>query len=352
LTTTNYVLKANGTTLGNSLIFDNGTNVGIGTTSPVAKLNIYGTSGNPSITADTNNLFSITGSLGPQLNIGGYNGASYGMWLQVKDAGNGGTLYPILLQPLGGNVGIGTSSPNLTNTNRTVLDINGTSTSLLGLSVAGAYKSYLFQNGNDLFINNTIGLMALNVETANYMSFATANTERMRITSTGQLQIKELGGTHATDGLSIINNASQVWNLVNGGDSNLYLGFQGTSKGVFAYTTGTYTPLSDINKKKDFEVSTIGLNQVLQLKPTLYRMKDEDETSDKHLGFIAQEVKEFIPQAYNESVNGEDTFIGLSEMPIIAALVKAIQEMNTKSEEQQALITSLQAQINAIVATK
>jgi hypothetical protein len=86
-------------------------NVGIGTTSPIAKLNVFGTSGNPSTTADTYNLFSVTGNLGPQLNIGGYNGASYGMWMQVKDAGNGGTLYPILLQPLGGNVGIGLTSP-------------------------------------------------------------------------------------------------------------------------------------------------------------------------------------------------------------------------------------------------
>ena len=32
LTTTNYVIKATGTALGNSLIWDNGTNVGIGNT--------------------------------------------------------------------------------------------------------------------------------------------------------------------------------------------------------------------------------------------------------------------------------------------------------------------------------
>ena len=54
-------------------------------------------------------------------------------------------------------------------------------------------------------------------------------------------------------------------------------------------------------------------------------MKSEDNT-EKHLGFIAQEVKEFIPQAY---VENED-FIGLSDRPIIAALVKAIQELNNK----------------------
>ena len=93
--------------------------VGIGTISPAARLNVFGTSGNPSMTADTNNLFSITGNLGPQLNIGGYNGASYGMWLQVKNADNSNINYPILLQPLGGAVGIGTLSPT------EVLDISG-----------------------------------------------------------------------------------------------------------------------------------------------------------------------------------------------------------------------------------
>ena len=119
-------------------------------------------------------------------------------------------------------------------------------------------------------------------------------------------------------------------NFVNGGDSNLYLGFQGNSKGVFAYTTGVYTALSDINKKKDFEESTIGLSAILGLKPTLYRMKEEDESAEKQLGFIAQEVKEFIPQAYIEKIDGERTFIGLQDRPIISALVKAIQELSAK----------------------
>ena len=92
-----------------------------------------------------------------------------------------------------------------------------------------------------------------------------------------------------------------------------------------AQATGIYTPTSDINRKKDFELSEIGLNAILGLKPTLFRMKEENDTN-KHLGFIAQQVKEFIPQAYVE----EKDFIGLSDRPIIAALVKAIQELNDK----------------------
>ncbi len=45
LTTQNYILKATGTTIGNSLIFDNGTNVGINTTSPSTQLHIVGVAG-------------------------------------------------------------------------------------------------------------------------------------------------------------------------------------------------------------------------------------------------------------------------------------------------------------------
>ena len=103
-------------------------------------------------------------------------------------------------------------------------------------------------------------------------------------------------------------------------------------------TTGVYTPLSDSSKKKDFELSNIGLNEVLGLKPTLYRMKSEDKTSDKHLGFIAQEVKEFIPQAYVESGEGEDKFIGLDYQAITSALVKAVQELSAQIKELQSQI--------------
>jgi hypothetical protein len=154
----------------------------------------------------------------------------------------------------------------------------------------------------------------------------------MRITSGGQVQIKQSANSH-NEGLSLINTGNQVWNLVNGGDANFYFGYQGVSKANISPTSGVYTPLSDVNKKKDFEQSTIGLSAILGLKPTLYRMIDEEESVDKHLGFIAQEVKEFIPQAYVETINNENTFIGLDYQAITSALVKAMQEQNQIIQE-------------------
>jgi len=102
---------------------------------------------------------------------------------------------------------------------------------------------------------------------------------------------------------------------------------------VINSNTGVYTATSDINKKKDFEDSEICLKEVMKLKPKLFRMKTENGNSDKHLGFIAQEVKKVIPQAYLEE-NGEndEKFIGLQDRPIIAALTKAIQELKAEIE--------------------
>jgi hypothetical protein len=189
-------------------------------------------------------------------------------------------------------------------------------------------------------------------------------SERMRITSGGRVLINTTSSTSAglSTGLFQVNSevmsvgavAGIFWENRSGGvtvNSNWY-GWYTTGGTIFLYngaanaasinpSTGAYVPLSDINKKKDFESSTIGLKAILGLKPTLYRMKTDDESASKELGFIAQEVKEFIPQAYVENGENDERFIGLNYNAIVAALVKSIQE-------QQALITSLQSQINEL----
>ena len=235
-----------------------------------------------------------------------------------------------------GNVGIGTSSPGAklavqgnSGTDGFGFFMGGAGSTLGGIKVGNDGSTY----GSLYFDNATNDVLLLQQYSSGSLRFGTNSAERMRITSGGQVQVKQAGNTHS-DGFSLINTAGNAWNFVTGGDNQLYFGLAGTSRGNFA-TNGVYTATSDINKKKDFEVSTIGLNAVLGLKPTLYRMKDEDEALEKHLGFIAQEVKEFIPQAYSESKNGDELFIGLTEMPIIAALVKSVQEQNQTIQNLQ-----------------
>jgi hypothetical protein len=247
-----------------------------------------------------------------------------------------------------GNVGIGTSSPTAK------LDVNGE------IRMTG---STLFRGMSSNTLQLCGGTSSSNVlidGSVEVISMTTNGAERMRITSGGKGLFGTSTPSAGSNGFGTtsfhVNNevvsmgslAGFFWENRSGGvttNSNWY-GWYTTSGTIYLYngagniasingSNGTYTALSDINKKKDFEKSTIGLNAILNLKPTLYRMKSEDETTEKHLGFIAQEVKDYIPQAYVETIaEGKDggVHIGLNYQAITTTLVKAIQELKAEND--------------------
>jgi hypothetical protein len=98
-------------------------NVGIGTTNPVAKLNIQGTSeGAPPTSGGdgtSNGIFRLRDNFNVALDIGTLGASPWTTWLQVADTTTMSTGYPLSLNPNGGNVGIRTNNPNYT------LDVNG-----------------------------------------------------------------------------------------------------------------------------------------------------------------------------------------------------------------------------------
>ena len=344
-----FATNRTGTSGGTELVrFKDNGNVGIGTTSPDQKLTIQAQGGNGLIS-----FKSSAGSTTSFIGVPNANGDVISTSTTTdlcfrNETGNmlfqtfGGERMRITS---GGNVGIGTTAPSgRLNTLALAATENMTlgSATQMGLSITaangGAYGIH-FGVGNSG--NSWIQTGRTDGNTSSYNMSLQASGGNVLIGTT----------TDNTDKLQVLGNITSL-------GSNASLGFQnrsGTSNTFVWYatsgtayfynsavgniasinpTTGVYTALSDINKKKDFEISKIGLNEILQLRPTLYRMKDEVNTN-KHLGFIAQEVKDIIPQAYTE--NGD--FIGLDYQAITSALVKAIQE-------QQAQIKELQSQIN------
>ena len=86
-------------------------NVGIGTTTPAAKLTINGAPANPSMPGNTSTgVFRIGVSNLEGIDFGKVSSPPYAAWVQAGF--NNTTADPLCLQPLGGNVGIGTLSPN------------------------------------------------------------------------------------------------------------------------------------------------------------------------------------------------------------------------------------------------
>ena len=100
---------------GNS--YFNGGNVGIGTASPNATLKVQGPVDTATISTSSTPAARINNG-GAISNWIGANGYNYGYIQSIQDDGTN-NLKPLALQPLGGNVGIGTTNPGYT------LDVSG-----------------------------------------------------------------------------------------------------------------------------------------------------------------------------------------------------------------------------------
>lgn len=182
--TTNYLPKATGaTTLGNSLIYDNGTNVGIGTTSPSKSLHVIGSS--------LNSLSGQSIEINPFWDSGyGAIGTTSNHHLALVT--NSSEKIRITS---GGNVGIGTSNPTsqvdilsnkalFSGTSLRVLIDSNTNQGFFGVDGTGtggtSDKIYFGGRGdsNEGFIGSFSNL-----------NFQTAYSNRMIITSGGNVGI-------------------------------------------------------------------------------------------------------------------------------------------------------------------
>jgi hypothetical protein len=121
-------------------------NVGIGTTNgPTAALTVQGTATDPSLTSNTA-VANIKSSSTVELTFGGQVASPYSFWMQTKGSPNDGYSYPLVFNPLGGNVSIGTTTPA-----GTFHSHSGTDRNFRVLSDSGNYGTtgILVQSSND-----------------------------------------------------------------------------------------------------------------------------------------------------------------------------------------------------------
>lgn len=148
--TTNYITKWDGTfSVTDSLLYDNGTNVGIGTTSPVSKLTVV----------SSGNLYATTiHSTHHGLLISTDDNSSTRRLLSLKNLAGGipGGGTEVFVVTAGGNVAIGTTAPTAklhvqgTALVTSTLNVSGATTLASTLDVTGAITT-----GGNLSVNGT-----------------------------------------------------------------------------------------------------------------------------------------------------------------------------------------------------
>jgi hypothetical protein len=364
--TTNYVAKFTSSTgIGNSQIFDNGTNVGIGTSSGSEKLNIFG-AGSQYI-----NIKNTTTSADM------YVGMSSG--LAAAYIGTGGT-DPVVFVTVNterlritsaGLVAIGTASP----------------ASGRKLTVAGSVQITTGDNSGASFniVPGATGQAGADLNLSYYtgtdfgpLTFTLAGSERMRITSAGNVGIGtssvtastnyrmlkivgtnggefSLGTTSADTGyiyasagdfvistltaIPLTFQTNQVNRMIIFANGNTAIGTV-TDNGYKLYVSGTIyatgniTANSDLTLKKNLTIIDNPTDKLMQLNGYAYQWKSNDE---HQYGVIAQEVEKILPYAVS---TGNDGIKGVSYNQIIPVLIEAVKEQKTKIENLEILLAS------------
>jgi hypothetical protein len=263
-------------------------------------------------------------------------GAGTHAWFTAPSgtAGNTITFTQAMTLDASGRLGIGTTSPD----QKLVVDGGASST----------YMKVVGQSSDGYFGQDSAGLAVY--QAANKaLYFATNNTERARIDTSGNLLI---GTTSHTSGgiqkLIAINDASTcgitfnrsgavtayiyTYNLVGfrvetTGSYNEIQMVSGGSGGVYMTTGATsWTAISDERSKDIIEPITGAAEKVSSLRAVIGKYKsDADGTRRSFL--IAQDVDKVLPEAVNKSKNEE---WGLSYTDTIPLLVAAIKELKAE----------------------
>ena len=118
--------------------------------------------------------------------------------------------------------------------------------------------------------------------------------------------------------------------------------------GAHVTTGGTWTNASDVKLKNNINyIYPYGLSEIMNLKPVVFDYINGEKNT---LGFIAQDVYEFIPESISSTLDkyGNET-MGLKMVSITATLTKAIQEQQAIIESQATEIEQLKSQIQLIL---
>lgn len=311
-------------------------NVGIGTTAPSHKLSVSnpanGVVASFTNTADADlsiNLTSGVTLLTPSTGILAF-GTSSTERMRITS---------------GGDLLVGATSSTYSAAGRGLIVANGSTSALYGFSIGGASKGYLYHNGTNLYLENANsgGLFDITQVGAGTITFGTNGSERMRITSGGQVLVNITNDSYG-DGSAFVTQGSKgatIQTTAGGGYCALVLRRTASDGGLTEHyygstyvgginissTSSSYLTSSDYRLKEDLKTIN-GLEIVNKIKVYDYKWKSNDSRMD---GVLAHELAEVLPYAVTGVKDGVE-MQGVDYSKIVPVMVQAIKELKAKIE--------------------
>jgi hypothetical protein len=253
----------------------------------------------------------------------------------------------------GGNVGIGTTSALQKLTLAGTQMMYNTAGDGVANTVIGSITSQVRNYGTNIATNSFASIQFATDPTSWFKGdirfltngsdgTGTAGTERMRITSGGDVNI---GGTAGTGRL-------QLWGVDQSSSNQAQVNYdsQGNvlllvrndkaiyAPGVYSFTTGSGANVvvfsdgsmqrstSSIKYKKNVTDYTKGLNELMQMRPVTYEGKGQVDAGKTFAGLIAEEIHDLgLTEFVQYAEDGTPDALAYSNM--VALLTKSIQEL-------------------------
>lgn len=305
----------------------NAGNVGIGTTNPSARLDIFGGSatirGGYGLQVGTMMVVQQgSGNVG----IGTTNVSSkfevFNGSITIQGTNAGLRIGNTLVTTTNGNVGIGTTLPNAKLHIGAGGDAPAQTVADLIVTRAGASAIVVRDstNNSEAQVYAGPGEVVMGSYTNDYVDLKTNNATVMRLTTGGNVGI---GATNPTAQLHTTGSVR----------------FQTFGLGTLnSDASGNITSVSDERYKNIESTFTASLAEISNINPINYRWKSEVsigsstfqtgwDTTTLMAGFSGQNIKQNIPEA--TGVN-KDSSLSLYDRPIIAALVNAVKELHSQ----------------------
>jgi hypothetical protein len=216
------------------------------------------------------------------------------------------------------------------------------STNLLGASIRSVNVDYGW--ASDLVLssvqNNGYSTQTVNdaiwiKNTGNVGIGTTSPTTKLEvIANANTFQMARLENTNNTSGNGVL--VTALGSNCNNTSSYHLIAATGGADKFYLYGNGTYTTVSDSRLKKDIsKVTDNYLEKVLALNIVNYHWNDQNENDALEFGMIAQEVEELIPSIVHEGREDEkgNKYKGIQASVLPYILIKAIQELTEKVKQ-------------------